>query len=733
MKFKTWFCLVFLSIFVSGLYANERGPVAISPGSDVGIAVVGMTCPTFSWTTVDWASAYRVEVFEALTPEVVSHDQMAASAYPVLSKEIQGRALSWTPSSDEQLRNGATYVWYVQAMDAYGTAKWSEGRMFRVEMDDRLGLFIDKVTERLKEAGVSADIIGEVLKDLSSEAMGSNIGSESTKGKGYTTSEPIKIQGNESGTNTWYGEHAGASLTIGYYNTFMGYYAGNKTTSGYYNTFIGQGAGRNNDSGSSNTFIGVSAGYYNLTGNSNIFVGLHAGSDNTGSDNTCLGYYAGGANTGNYNIFLGSQAGYNNNADNNMFVGTLSGYWNTTGNQNTFFGHLTGYTNTDGSENTFLGHQSGYFNDGGGENTFVGYRSGYNNTMGTRNTFLGNNTGFENDEGNENTYVGWQAGLSNTNGAQNTFVGRSTGEGNTTGGGNTFLGHFAGYGNTTGSESISVGRSAGYKNNADNNTFIGSGAGYNNTTGSSNIFIGYLSGYSEVGSHRLYIENSDTNSPLIYGEFDNDIVAINGKLGVGTQSPAYDLEVETTGKNAVFLLDRTDGAKAGYAAYGDKALLGTVTNHPLMFAVGYAWKMRLNTDSSLVMANGAQCTAGGVWQNASSRNYKESIRDLTVDESREALFDLNPVRYTYKNDAEDEHLGFIAEDVPELVASKDRKGMSPMDVVAVLTKVVQEQQATLREQQAALQEQQAILKVLQETISTLQKRIARVENKSQLN
>ena len=48
--------------------------------------------------------------------------------------------------------------------------------------------------------------------------------------------------------------------------------------------------------------------------------------------------------------------------------------------------------------------------------------------------------------------------------------------------------------------------------------------------------------------------------------------------------------------------------------------------------------------------------------------------------------------------------------MPDLVASKDRKGMSPMDVVAVLTKVVQEQQ---------------------NTISKLQDRIARLEKKSQ--
>ena len=46
-------------------------------------------------------------------------------------------------------------------------------------------------------------------------------------------------------------------------------------------------------------------------------------------------------------------------------------------------------------------------------------------------------------------------------------------------------------------------------------------------------------------------------------------------------------------------------------------------------------------------------------------------------------------------DRGERHVGFIAEDVPELVATKDRKGLSPMDIVAVLTKVVQEQRSTI--------------------------------------
>jgi len=34
------------------------------------------------------------------------------------------------------------------------------------------------------------------------------------------------------------------------------------------------------------------------------------------------------------------------------------------------------------------------------------------------------------------------------------------------------------------------------------------------------------------GSNKLYIENSDSSSPLLYGEFDNDYLKINGDLEV---------------------------------------------------------------------------------------------------------------------------------------------------------------------------------------------------------
>jgi len=99
----------------------------------------------------------------------------------------------------------------------------------------------------------------------------------------------------------------------------------------------------------------------------------------------------------------------------------------------------------------------------------------------------------------------------------------------------------------------------------------------------------------------------------------------------------------------------------------------------------------------LEMGSGAYVSTGGVWTNASSREYKTDIKQLTTEKAIDTLTQLTPVEFAYKTDSQEKHVGFIAEDVPELVATRDRKGMSSMDVVAVLTKVVQEQQKTIAE------------------------------------
>jgi hypothetical protein len=106
----------------------------------------------------------------------------------------------------------------------------------------------------------------------------------------------------------------------------------------------------------------------------------------------------------------------------------------------------------------------------------------------------------------------------------------------------------------------------------------------------------------------------------------------------------------------------------------------------------------------LAMKSGAYVTTGGVWTNASSREVKQDIEPLTIEQARETVHALNPVGFRYKEEPDEQYLGFIAEDVPELVATNDRKSLAPMDITAVLTKVVQDQDAQIREQKKLLAE-----------------------------
>ncbi len=188
-----------------------------------------------------------------------------------------------------------------------------------------------------------------------------------------------------------------------------------------------------------------------------------------------------------------------------------------------------------------------------------------------------------------------------------------------------------------------------------------------------------------------------------------------GYVGIGTWSPAYPLEIDTTGANSVAVVKRTDGATCYINATDTYANFGSTSNHALRLVANNAWKMRINTDGSITMSNGATLTVGGVWTDASSSALKENIQSLGTEEALDTFNRLIPVKYNYKVDKAEKHVGFIAEDAPELVATPDRKGMSPMDVVAVLTKIVQEQQKFI-------QAQQKINAELQQKIAELEKK-----------
>jgi hypothetical protein len=213
------------------------------------------------------------------------------------------------------------------------------------------------------------------------------------------------------------------------------------------------------------------------------------------------------------------------------------------------------------------------------------------------------------------------------------------------------------------------------------------------------------------------------------------IIAADEAIGIGTTSPSAPVHIVRNGStvNAAFLLENTGGGNPRSWFFQNQSANGAVVVTPnitggaaplkafpgapensivigqngggssprvgIHAISGLAHPLVVGTDAT--NGNGAHVTAAGVWTNGSSRVNKTGIVDLSVDDALATLTGLNPVRYKGVDSPDDEeYVGFIAEDVPALVAMNDRQGLAAMDIVAVLTKVVQQQQQVVEAQRA---------------------------------
>jgi Chaperone of endosialidase len=110
----------------------------------------------------------------------------------------------------------------------------------------------------------------------------------------------------------------------------------------------------------------------------------------------------------------------------------------------------------------------------------------------------------------------------------------------------------------------------------------------------------------------------------------------------------------------------------------------------------------LNPLHPIHAAGGAHCFEGREWRNASSISCKKDVKDLPLDDALAALRELRPVTFTYI-DGDEVRAGFVAEEMPELLATGDRTSLNPMEIVAVLAQVVKFQQTQIHELSARLE------------------------------
>jgi hypothetical protein len=96
------------------------------------------------------------------------------------------------------------------------------------------------------------------------------------------------------------------------------------------------------------------------------------------------------------------------------------------------------------------------------------------------------------------------------------------------------IGNSAGRDSTNGQNSVFIGNDAGIRaNDADSSVFIGYSAGSLATNADECVFIGSLAGSDITNSRVLIIHASQSNvgtNGLIYGQFDNRLLRVNGRL-----------------------------------------------------------------------------------------------------------------------------------------------------------------------------------------------------------
>lgn len=615
--------------------------------------------------------------------------------------------------------------------------------------------------------------------------------------------------------NVFIGNNTATLNTTGSGNSVVGYNSFYQNTTGFANTVMGNQAGSHNQSGSYNTFIGTNSGSSNVSGQRNVYVGNGSGGSATGSRNISIGFEAGQYSTSDYNVFLGYQAGNQTTGGSNVFLGYQAGKDDTGSNrlyiENSSAGssdaliygefdndwvRIGGYLtpeggiadsdndtkiqveesadediirfdlagtefyrmdngrlevlNTEGS--IYIGENAGAVDAFENANVFIGSSAGSMNTTGSYNLAVGQDAFASNTQGGSNVAIGASALFSNTDGSGNLAIGESAMYENGSGSENVAIGAYTLADNSSGGNNLALGNSA-LRNNTTGteNTAIGDRAGYNNVSGDGNVFIGSRAGYNETGSDKLYIDNSNTSSPLIYGEFDSDLVRINGELdvegnihtsgnyisndgddegiyvdsngnvGIGTTtisdllhvsgSGGIRLRAESTGANYAGLLAKNSNRNIfiGVQGAGDPnpgefhIYDNTASARRMVITAGGNVGFGYNNPSYKLQVNG-QVAGTSAYVNTSDGKYKTNVQP--IGSALEKLLLLQGVSYDWKTEEFPEknfdarkQLGFIAQEVepivPEAVSitKEGDYGLSYSTFIPLLVEAIKELKA----------------------------------------
>lgn len=554
------------------------------------------------------------------------------------------------------LTNNAGYIRFIN------TTSGAQNEAMRILNNGNVGIGTTAPTEKLHVVGRA-----RILDSGNNTLIGSSWGSISTASNNAGIGNQALSSISTGQFNTSIGTQAGKSISSGQYNVAVGYLAGKSITTQEYTVAVGYGAGQfvaPSSSTSLNTLVGTLAGNgvegastYNAntavgyrallgvtTGSSNVSIGAESmdkattAANNVAVGRTALRYLT----TGNSNIAIGYQAALGQSTlstfSNTVAIGFSALAALTTGDGNVAIGYQAALGTTTGTGGVSIGYQAGRYSTGG-LNIAIGYNallgvSGSTSvsgviaigrdafsalTTGSDGVAIGYFAGYGVSTGANNTAIGHEA-MKAANSSLSVAIGRSAlwGVSGNTPTSNVAIGVNAmRLAETTSSYSIAIGYAAMENVTGGNNVGVGYVAMRNLTTGSGNVAIGYSAGSQlTTESNKLYIENSDSTTPLIYGEFDNDIVRVNGELQVGDPS-GTGFKFPTIDGTASYVLQTNGSGTVSWAAMsGGASVLNDLTD----VSAGSP------TSGDVIVYNGSNWATS-----ASLQNLIEIVKEPTSD------------------------------------------------------------------------------------------------------
>jgi hypothetical protein len=475
----------------------------------------------------------------------------------------------------------------------------------------------------------------------------------------------------------------------------------------------------------------IGTGYVNTTATFNTIVGgASPARTNQGTQNTAIGYNTISSSTpGDKNTAVGAWTLVSNSGIENSVLGSGAMERNLGGNGNTAIGFYAMQNNLSGSNNTALGYKAGFSSDNTTINnaTAIGYQAkvaasntiqlgadGTNGTTAITNvktsgTITAGAVTYPKTDGTNGQVLttngagtlAWAAASSslgvpytgasqavNLGGYDLTVNGMTIGTGKVGGAGtlNTIIGEYA-LNRTTittrGTDNTAIGHKS-----MGNETASATSAGTKNTA---------------VGSWTLVTNSGQENSAVGVGALQQNQGG-NQNTAMGNMA----LNINSSGSNNTAI---------GYAADVSANNLTNAT------AIGNGAKV---SASNMVRIGNASVTViqGEVgWTAASDVRIKKNI--VNTNYGLSTVMQLRPVEYNLiSNDLK--QVGFIAQEVkklvPEVVTGKEGDlkkgeilGITYANLVPVLTKAIQEQQAIIDNQNKRLSELESLVKKLEAT------------------